>query len=265
MLFGLLFLIGLGAFDRYFVIFKGYGLIDVIKVNYSSEKSPCDSRFKESIEFINKGSFSSNEKESDIDDYRMYRLCRVVGKDLELLPDSTASVLKKIVFTRVLRSGDVIAAGTYDESEQSITISSENGEGGLYSDLFIRGTFHHELSSFVVHSSHFDVKVWRNLEPSGFEYPSAKDFFYTSEFIAGNVKSESAEFYYQQGLVSGYGTTGVENDFNEYARLVFTEPEHMSELINQYPEIKKKYLYFKQVYLDFDKEFQPFFDKIDAG
>ena len=265
LLIGFLFIIGLGAYERHFIGIHGYGIADVINFDYSKEPNPCSVRYKGSIEIVSVDSDSSNNAERQIDDYRMYRLCQVVGGELQSLPDAVANVLKKIIFTKVFRSGDVIAAGTYDASEHSITIGSEDGDDDFYSDLFIRGTFHHELSSFIVHSSVFDVKTWRDLEPSGFEYPSAKDFFYTSKYLAGYIKIEPAEFYYQQGLVSDYGTTGVENDFNEYARLVFTEPARMTALIDQYPQIKKKYLYFKQVYLDFDKGFQPFFDKIDAG
>ena len=66
----------------------------------------------------------------------------------------------------------------------------------------------------------------------------------------------------KQGFLNRYAQSNFENDFNLYAEVIFTFPEKMRQLINQYPRVKQKYLFVKSFYINIDKGFSSVFDKI---
>jgi hypothetical protein len=81
--------------------------------------------------------------------------------------------------------------------------------------------------------------------------------------MQGDAEKIEPKFLHERGLIRQYAETGLENDFNTYAEVIFTKPKKMKKLISDYPIIKRKYEVFKDFYLSIDKDFAPVFDKID--
>lgn len=260
-----------GGFEQKY----GYGINDVVLYELQQENSYCIRMSGLGIKLYNgisdpvvPTSWSArnlngvpNRGDEIQNKYRLEHVCNILYREIQLIPEAATSLFDSLVVVENLSDGGYDAAGLYDEVKGAIYIGT-SGNGVLWSDFYIRSTFHHELSSYILISEEISKELWYSFAPDDFKYPGDKDWSY---YFEDEHKVHEPEYYYQQGLVSDYGETSYENDFNEYARLVFTEPTRMASLIDKYPQIKKKYLYFKQVYLDFDKGFQPFFDKIDAG
>lgn len=61
--------------------------------------------------------------------------------------------------------------------------------------------------------------------------------------------------YYQYGIITNYGLTSFENDFNEYSAMIFTYPEKFRKIMNQYPRVRGKF----KVWLEFYRKVDPIF------
>ena len=60
---------------------------------------------------------------------------------------------------------------------------------------------------------------------------------------------------YKNGFMSTYGKTEFENDFNEYAAMIFTHPHKFKKIMDQYPRVRGKFLLFLEFYHKIDPIF----------
>ncbi len=139
--------------------------------------------------------------------------------------------------------------GLYDESKKSIYLVDNGFQGH---DVVI-STFHHEFSSLLLKSNSFDIDQWRDNNPKDFEYS-----YETTKDLLRTYKSASlvgAEADYEKGFMDTYGQTMVENDFNEYAAVVFTYPQKFKKIMDKYPRVRGKFMVLLEFYHNIDPIF----------
>jgi len=160
------------------------------------------------------------------------------------------------------------ASGTYDAEKKSIYLlnSFQNRSDLGWARHFLETTIHHELSSLLMHNYQFDDFLWRKAMGKNFLYEKDKDPWYEWKLVRGQMDAPeiSEEELLNRGLLAQYAETGVENDFNTYAEVIFSDPTRMKKLVHEYPTIAKKYQVFKEFYLSIDNGFAPIFEKIDG-
>ena len=127
---------------------------------------------------------------------------------------------------------------------------------------------HHEISSLLKLNYQFDNALWRSAMGPGFQYANDKDPWYQWKYVRGYIEPQehsSERELLQRGLLRQYAETGVENDFNTYAEVIFGDPRRMRKLIRDYPIIARKYQVFKEFYMSIDPGFGPVFKKIEGN
>ncbi len=73
------------------------------------------------------------------------------------------------------------------------------------------------------------------------------------EIVDTSLKGTEAD--YNKGFMNTYAQTTFENDFNEYARIIFINPQEFKKIMNQYPRVRGKFL----IWLDFYHKIDPIF------
>jgi hypothetical protein len=157
--------------------------------------------------------------------------------------------LNAIFFTREIDDGDLKYGGTYD-SFRRIVYWVDNG--GNNSDQAI-SIFHHEFSSLLLAGHSFRVDPWTDHHPRDFKYFSEiHDSYEAMKNVRKTIMDQNC---YEKGIVTNYGLTNFENDFNEYSAMIFTYPQKFKKIMNRYPRVRGKFL----VWLDFYQKINPIF------
>lgn len=125
---------------------------------------------------------------------------------------------------------------------------------------FARYAFHHELSSIVLDKNPDWSKQWSAFAPKDWDF--ARSVY---EALPDNRLEQTLRNWFdtpqpETGFLSAYGGTSPENDFNEYAAKVFTEPQAVRELASQYPLISRKLDFVLQRYVALDPQMQETFE-----
>jgi hypothetical protein len=137
--------------------------------------------------------------------------------------------------------------GTYDPFRRIIYLV----DNGTKNDDQSMGTFHHEFSSLLLKSHSFFINPWTDHNPKNFEY--FRDIY--DDFETMEKNRDVITDYNEMGMVTNYGLTSFENDFNEYASMIFTYPQKFKKIMNQYPRVRGKFL----VWLKFYQRIDPIF------
>jgi hypothetical protein len=140
--------------------------------------------------------------------------------------------------------------GLYNALRKSIYVidnGSQTHDGGIYA-------FHHEFSSLLLQRNSFDVNLWNVNNPKEFEYlyETTKDLLKTYNSVS---HLGGTEVEYEKGFMDTYAQTSVENDFNEYAAMIFTYPQKFKEIMDQHPRVRGKFLVFLEFYQNIDPIF----------
>ncbi|MBT8340225.1 MAG: hypothetical protein HKP58_12450 [Desulfatitalea sp.] len=159
------------------------------------------------------------------------------------------SYLSAIYFAGEIDSGDIKLSGTYDPFRRIIYLVDD---GGKSDERAIR-TFHHEFSSLLLARHSFWINPWTDNNSKSFIYFYEKYDTWKEMVKASEVFTDKD--CYENGFVAKYGTTSFENDFNEYAAMIFTYPEKFKKIMNQYPRVRGKFL----VWLEFYQKIDPIF------
>ncbi|WP_286744448.1 hypothetical protein [Pseudoalteromonas sp. UBA2102] len=146
------------------------------------------------------------------------------------------------------------AGGTYSRNSIILSnISDKNGTNFNYENS-LRGV-HHELSSLIYLCSPFVNLAWQGLLPESWSPASSNYEALTQDRSIGPD--------YENGFLSTYGKTNIENDFNIFAEFAFSEPEKLRDLAAVYPTIAKKLSLFitayKQVLPEYQQGFEEYF------
>lgn len=139
--------------------------------------------------------------------------------------------------------------GTYDPFRQIIYLMDD----GIKTDDQAMGTFHHEFSSLLLKSHSFWGGTWTDHNPGDFKYYLDR----YDNYAIMKKNCEADKDYYQKGMVSNYGLTSFENDFNEYSEMIFTYPEKFKKIMEKYPRVRGKF----KVWLRFYQKIDPVFSE----
>lgn len=170
-------------------------------------------------------------------------------------PGFVSSIIDTICISGPMKIEGAEAGGTYGTKWIILTnIEKWNGTKANYENA-LRGV-HHELSSLILMRSIFTSITWPDLLPSDWK-PAANNY------EALMVNYELAQDY-NQGFLTEYGKTSMENDFNIYAEFAFVEPERLRVLAQEYPIIAKKLGLFISAYTNISPEFSDYFNKYFA-
>jgi hypothetical protein len=159
--------------------------------------------------------------------------------------------LKAIYFAEEIDENGFKYGGSYDPFRKIVYLTNN----GRQTDDLAESSFHHEFSSLLLKSHSFNLKPWENLNPNRFRYLYEIYDNFKSLPSSIIIEGKGTDQDYKDGFVNGYGRTDSENDFNEYAAMIFTYPEKFKKIMNQYPRVRGKFL----VWLDFYHKIDPIF------
>lgn len=217
--------------------------------------------YKITPEFVDiKDKGNVDGKVTELDGLGLARLARLLPEILGHYPDElVGNNIDKLKLCRTLSFHDVGYGGTYHN--RSLYMASE-GKYGQYTDEYIRRIFHHEFSSVLMKNYSFPYDRWMKANPEELVYLDANDQMLKS--ITSGRDLQSNESLYKLGLIEQYGYSGLENDFNLYAEMLFVDPQKFKKLISQYPAIAKKYQVLKEFYISINDSFIPAFTSIES-
>jgi len=127
--------------------------------------------------------------------------------------------------------------------------------GAGYNDLYLSQLFHHELSSVFFWAYPFPSEAWADVNSKGFAYIDAVDDALSAN--KNGLSSDKSKLYFPEGFLSSYGYSTLENDFNLYAEMAFTDPEALKALADSYPKIHQKSALLKGFYKGISNDFFP--------
>jgi hypothetical protein len=157
--------------------------------------------------------------------------------------------LNAVYFAGMMKSDDINFAGTYDPFRRIIYLIDD---GNWTSELM--GTFHHEFSSLFLSRHGMLLNPWLEQHPDGFDYRSEL-YEDQKEIYAGTSTCHETSADYENGFMNTYSHTTFDNDFNEYAKMIFTYPEKFKQIMDKHPRVRGKFL----VFLDFYEMIDPVF------
>ena len=174
----------------------------------------------------------------------------ILLKAFDKYPDKVIKKhLKAIYFAREIDADGLKAGGTYDPFRRIIYLVDNGGKN----DDQAMSTIHHELSSLFLKSYSFWVDPWTDHHPEDFKY--LNDIYDDWKTMKKARKAITDHSCYEKGIVSNYGLTNFENDFNEYSEMIFTYPEKFKQIMGKYPRVRDKFL----IWLEFYQKIDPIF------
>ena len=122
-----------------------------------------------------------------------------------------------------------------------------------YDDIYFSRLLHHEMSSIFFRAYHFPEETWAAINPPETFY--AKSDQQILKTIVNDNYLTTSEKFYKEGFLAEYGYSTLENDFNLYAEMAFTQPEKLKKLAEKYPRVRQKADLMKNFYLGISKDF----------
>lgn len=158
--------------------------------------------------------------------------------------------LTAIYFAKELDCSGLRYGGTYDQFRRIVYLVND---GKQPDDLSV-AIFHHEFSSILLKRNGFFLNPWLENNPSDFKY-SIETKSNIEDIYSGSIEGTIGD--YENGFLNAYSQISYENDFNEYARIILTQPQKFKTIMNQYPRIRGKFL----LWLEFYHKIDPIFTK----
>ena len=193
------------------------------------------------------------------------RFVRLLQKELKKYPQGLIKhTIDAIYLLDSITIRGARLSSHYDVDKKSLYISNKYTQTNTpRSKNFLKRNFHHEVSAILFKKYHFDETIWHSAIGKKLQYK-------TDINLAHNDLNPFVEFIdkkglLKQGFLKEYAETSVENDFNSYAEIIFTDPYKMKQLTQQYPIIQRKYQVFKRFYLSINSEFISVFEDIDQA
>ncbi|MCP4117611.1 MAG: hypothetical protein GY737_19885 [Desulfobacteraceae bacterium] len=186
-----------------------------------------------------------------IKQYNLVRYPILLRKALSKYPVKVIDqYLEGIYFAKEINNNGFKYGGSYDIYRRVMYLVNDD-----YSEELSIYAFHHEFSSLLLRSHSFHLNPWEDQNPPSFKYlydiyGSTKN---TMKHVSFDV--EPTEKEYKDGVMSFYGRTEFENDFNEYSAMIFTYPEKTKKLMETYPRIRAKFLVWLKFYQSIDPIF----------
>jgi hypothetical protein len=165
--------------------------------------------------------------------------------------DLITNHLKYIYFAKTMAISGFRCGGTYDQFRKIVYLANN----GSLEDNRAIANFHHEFSSILLSCHGFFLNSWVDHNPKNFEYLQEQSANWTAIWKDIEYTGEGTEADYRQGFMNNYSRTNFENDFNEYAAMIFTHPQKFKKIMNQYPRVRGKFLVFLEFYHKIDPIF----------
>ncbi len=141
-----------------------------------------------------------------------------------------SSNLKAVYLIERLKIYDTQVGGTADLFGQRVYIANP------YSACWIERVFHAEFSSVLISWHPWNISRWLSENP--------EDFTYGDDAIAaireGQVSNELNRRLAEDGFLTSYSMTSVDNDFNAYAQYHFLPEPLLWEIVSTYPHARRK-------------------------
>jgi hypothetical protein len=157
--------------------------------------------------------------------------------------------LNAIHFAGEIDQGGLKYGGSYDPFRKIIYIVNNGWQNNELGER----VFHHEFSSLLLKHHSFFVNPWTDNNPKDFKYFNEIYDSYAAMKKARKAIMDHA--CYKKGIVTNYGLTNFENDFNEYSAMIFTYPKKFKKIMEKYPRVRGKF----KVWLDFYQKIDPVF------
>jgi hypothetical protein len=133
-----------------------------------------------------------------------------------------------------LSDGEKIYIGLDDYSEY-------NG----YRDYVYFKNLNHEFSSNILKNAPFYKRaIWKKM---AYIYDSSRNYLFKC-LSNSDFAKQSSEYLLENGILSNYGLTGDENDFNVYAERLFTKDITLLNAKKHYEKVRKKLEMLKEFY-----------------
>lgn len=157
---------------------------------------------------------------------------------------STIYLFNSLSFYGVQYGGTSLGSSIY------LTGGAKN-EG--YSNVYFASLLHHEMSSIFFTAYQFPKEHWSSINPVNFRY--AESDGQVLESITKGNELENKAMHYRDGFLSKYGQSTLENDFNLYAEMAFTNPKQLRSLSEKYPRVRQKSELIKNFYIGISTDF----------
>ncbi len=168
-------------------------------------------------------------------------------------PGFLDTILHRVVLAGGIEMWGTEVGGFFDGGTIAL---NEQGAGSAAGAGFVADSFHHELSSIVRNQVLFNVSDWTADNPPGFAYASLADY---KAILAERPSVEGDDVLHEQGFVSRYGTTSLDNDWNTYAERVFGHGRDLAVQIARFPRMRDKVRQLLDIYAKLDPRFEPYF------
>lgn len=151
-----------------------------------------------------------------------------------------------------LKFDGIPAAATYGPRWLIVSATPDRylSEGNYRSALL---GVHHELSSLVYQRSPGYALQWSRLMPDGWQAAAS----YQQALARTPENSNDLA----NGFLRSYGKTSMENDFNTYAEMLFSDPQQLREFALQYPRVGEKLGVVISAYLALSPAIARYFDE----
>ena len=188
------------------------------------------------------------------------RTIDIIITELARYPDQ---MLKDCV-TTVLVVGSIEDAngtkggGTYLASVRCLYIVGLYPDEG-WTEQAVAGAVHHELSSLVFnrHRDRFPEALWLRQNPIDYRYDFRPDEGGSAAVAAGMGSRELKVDILQQGFLSRYAQSSLEDDYNETVKTIMVNPGWISQFKTHYPRVYNKMILAMRFYRDCYPEFVP--------
>ncbi|MBP1853320.1 hypothetical protein [Rhizobium halophytocola] len=176
-----------------------------------------------------------------------------IGLSLSVYPPGTfAGLCPGIVLASRIGFGDAEGGGT--DGPNFIVIASNPAFGDDTNLRTARLGVHHEFSSLIWQRQPTIAMRWGMLMPPGWQADAT-----AAEAIGKAGDDDPAP---DTGILSAYGATSTENDFNTYAEIALGDPERMHALAAATPVVATKLALLIEAYLATDPGFRPMFETL---
>lgn len=180
------------------------------------------------------------------------RLPRLLGGELAKYPPWVIrKYLNRVRFVEDLSNQDGHSFYGLALEEQNSILVSVAEKGAPEPSVDVKDTFHHEFATFLMEIHDFPANEWTKCNPPDFKYKDPEHFGHS---FVGKKWEENRKFW-PLGFVTYYSQASLDNDFEEFSGLIFSEPYKAKLLIDHFPKLKEKY----QVWLKVHRKIDPHF------
>lgn len=143
--------------------------------------------------------------------------------------------LKAVYVLSELRYSGIAAGGTNSRTDVFVNAGMEKRP---HTDAQVERIFHAEFSSILLrnYAKMFDAAEWAKCNPEGFTYMGSG----VEAIKQKKARVVGGETLFEDGFLSEYGKSDMENDFNGYAAELWCGSAEVWKAAEKYPRVKRK-------------------------